>query len=127
MSRMENSIIKMLDDPRVWERVERLSIPEPNSGCALWEGHLDKDGYPKMSGPRDNYKRSSVTVSKLVLAKKLGRVPTKSALHTCDVRCCVAENHLYEGTNRQNVHDMYRRGRRIIVRDEYGKITRSPD
>lgn len=119
---MDRSIEAMLDDPRVWNRIESYSTPEPNSGCVLWLGVVDKDGYAKMTGPRFHYKRMPVSVSKLVLAKKLGKLPNM-ALHKCDVRCCISENHLYDGTSKQNVNDMYNRGRRAIVRDEYGKIT----
>lgn len=27
--------------------VERYAIPEPNTGCWLWVGSVDKDGYGK--------------------------------------------------------------------------------
>ena len=120
---MNVSIIAMLDNPRTWERVEALSMPEPNFGCILWLGVIDKDGYAKMNGPRLKGRRMPVSVSKLVLARKLGHAPNGFACHTCDVNCCINEHHLYDGTPAQNVADMYNRGRRVIVRDQYGKIT----
>jgi hypothetical protein len=123
MTLMARSIEKMLTDPRVWERIEKHSMPEPNTGCVLWIGHVDKDGYAKMTGPRFHYKRVAVTVSKLVLSKKLGFVCDEPALHKCDVSCCVAEEHLYNGSYAQNYADMIDRGRRVIARDNFGKYT----
>jgi DNA invertase Pin-like site-specific DNA recombinase len=32
-------------DASTIERFEEKSIPEPNSGCHLWMGAVDKDGY----------------------------------------------------------------------------------
>lgn len=125
MSLHRRSIEKMLDDQRVWDRVEKFSMPEPNSGCVFWLGNTDKDGYGKMTGPRFNIKRVAVTVSRLVLARKLGRVPENPALHTCDVSCCIAENHLYEGTYKENYRDMVNRKRRKINKDERGKYVRA--
>jgi hypothetical protein len=116
------SIIAMLKKTDTWERIEKWSIPEPNSGCFIWLGVLDTSGYAAMTGPLIDRKRVAIRVARLVLANKLQCMPVK-ALHTCDVRCCINENHLYDGTDKHNVHDMYNRGRRVIVRDQYGKIT----
>jgi len=121
MSMMTQSIERMLPDSKVWERVDKHSIPEPNSGCSLWLGHVDKDGYAKMTGPRFHYKRVAVTVARLVLSRKLGFVCEEPALHTCDVSCCVNEHHLYAGSYSQNYADMINRERRVIERDVYGK------
>jgi len=47
------------------------------------------------------------------LEGKLGRpiAQGKQANHTCDRTLCVAEDHVYEGTQQQNVDDMFARGR----------------
>ena len=75
-----------------------------------------------MSGKGSRSERIAVPVAKVVLTIKLGRLPTDSVLHKCDNRCCINEDHLYEGTHSQNMKDMFARGRR--KRDEYGKIVR---
>jgi len=35
-------------DASTIERFEEKSIPEPNSGCHLWMGAVDKDGYGQL-------------------------------------------------------------------------------
>jgi hypothetical protein len=35
-------------DASTIERFEERSIPEPNSGCHLWMGAVDKDGYGQL-------------------------------------------------------------------------------
>ena len=75
------------------------------SDCDLWEGAVDKDGYPSGRNHRK------------VLAEKLGRSikPGYFACHTCDVPPCVNPDHLYEGTATDNNRDTVRRGRHKYV------------
>jgi hypothetical protein len=122
LSKSDYYLMRLLKSPNVWNRVEKWTIPEPNSGCLLWLGCLDTSGYAVMTGTYENRNRTPIRVARMVLTHKLGKLPTR-ALHICDVRCCVNENHLYEGTQQQNVRDMYNRGGRKIVRDRYGRIT----
>jgi hypothetical protein len=51
-----------------------------------------------------------IKVHRLALERKLGRQiqPGMLALHTCDWKSCVNEDHLYEGTNRDNQLDRLR-------------------
>ena len=82
----------------------------PNKrGCCLYTGGLDKDGY----GRAETGQSGIVRIHVYVLEKKLGRriLPGLCALHTCDVRSCVSEEHLYEGTAKQNAEDRSNRGR----------------
>ena len=68
-------------------------MPEPNSGCHLWDGATSKDGYGKM--------------------RFLGaaRDVDGFALHSCDNPACVNADHLREGTNSENTRDRVSRGR----------------
>lgn len=82
-------------------------IPEPMSGCWLWEGTVHRDGYGqiKIDGTLHRAHRLSYELHK-------GRVPpTLGVLHKCDTRCCVNPDHLYVGSPADNVDDMVRRGR----------------
>ena len=40
-----------------------------------------------------------------------GRYPNGNVLHRCDTRCCVNPDHLYLGSQKDNVRDMITRGR----------------
>ena len=82
----------------------RLSLlPILESGCKLWDGSVDKDGYP------------TGQVHRRILSQKLGRPIKKGymCLHKCDNPSCVEEDHLWEGTHQDNMDDMKRKGRTV--------------
>jgi hypothetical protein len=76
----------------------------PTPDCVIWTGPLMPNGYP-----RDG----RTLMHRAVLAAKLGRplAPGMDACHTCDVRACVAQHHLYEGTRAQNMREAVERRR----------------
>jgi hypothetical protein len=84
------------------------SIPEPNSGCHLWEGSTNKKGYGTLT-----VERVSMSAHVVSLETKLGRKlnPDEWALHKCDTPSCVNPDHLFAGTARDNTADMMRKGR----------------
>ena len=89
--------------PLVERFFDRIS-PEPISGCWLWTGPCDLDGYGRM----DN------TLAHRFSIEYHSGVPIPDGLcglHTCDVRCCVNPNHLYVGTSQNNTADRCARGR----------------
>ena len=89
---------KPLTEP-LHSRFERSYIPEPNSGCWLWTEGLDNKGYGRITHE-----------GKMPLAHriswKLYRGGTyKFVLHHCDTPCCVNPDHLYAGTQQDNMRD----------------------
>ena len=93
------------------ERVERRSIPEPNSGCWLWLGGLTHDGYGWAS-----WMYKSMGVHRLSWFAHYGEIPKGlCVLHRCDVRCCVNPDHLFLGTPQDNTDDMIRKGRDVKI------------
>lgn len=92
------------------ERIPHIirCIDPDEKGCRSWPYVKDKDGYPLQT--IDN---RSTRLTRYVLAQKLGRplLPGMMALHTCDNPSCVEEEHLYEGTQSDNMRDRSRRGR----------------
>lgn len=81
-----------------------MDVTAPTADCVPWTGYVDANGYGKSGG---------VWAHRAALERKLGRpiTPGMDACHTCDVRVCVNEDHLYEGTRRQNILDSVARGR----------------
>ena len=77
-------------------------IPEPNSGCWLWEAAINACGYGTIG-----VKGRSMLAHRLSYKIYYGKLPkNKNILHRCDVPCCVNPEHLFAGTQRENIYDM---------------------
>jgi hypothetical protein len=91
------------------ERFFEKTQPEPNSGCLLWTGAVHPDGYGKISpGGREGPKIASR------VAWEIARGPIPDGMlvcHRCDTPACVNIDHLFLGTDADNVQDMVRKGR----------------
>ena len=63
----------------------------------------------------------------VALTEKLGRplLPGMQANHHCDDRACIEHRHLYEGTQQQNVQDMWDR-KRVSTPVSRGLISNPP-
>ena len=85
---------------RFWSKVEK------SDSCWLWTGSTSKKyGQITVDGKRIRAHRFSYT---------LQRGPIPSGLfvcHTCDVPHCVNPDHLFLGTNRDNLRDMTKKNR----------------
>lgn len=85
------------------ERISKWSIPEPNSGCWIWVGSLNRDGYGTCGRPFH-------LAHRLSYVSHIGVVPDGLEIdHKCRVRCCVNPDHLEAVTHLINV----RRGIRV--------------
>lgn len=88
-------------------KLEANSIPVPFSGCRIWLGAIDTDGYPCaiMLGRK-------VTLHRFVCEQTHGPIPPGYyAIHSCDVPSCIASEHIRPGTMQENVRDAIKRGR----------------
>ncbi len=85
--------------------IEDSSIPEPNSGCWLWEFSLDSRGYGKCHWGK--IKRAH----RVSYAAFYGDPGELCVLHKCDNPCCVNPEHLFLGTQGDNMRDKTAKGR----------------
>ena len=99
----------------VEERFFRLTIPEPNSGCLLWLGSYNKDGYGQFKV--HNGTRNGRTILAHRVAWELSHglvVGDFQVLHECDTRPCVNKDHLFLGTHRDNMEARNLKGRQAF-------------
>jgi hypothetical protein len=88
---------------RFMRNVEMLT----ETGCWIWVGSLRGEGYGafEVNGRGEQAHRISWQMHR-------GEIPEgANLLHRCDIRCCVNPDHLSIGSQRDNVIDMYRKGR----------------
>lgn len=98
-------------------RFTRLYIPVPFSGCWLWTGWLNDDGYARFHLT----KTKTVFAYKWYYELKHGPIPDGLELdHKCRVRACVNDIHLEPVTHSENVKrgiagDLMRARRALIT------------
>lgn len=103
------------------ERIERLSVPEPNCGCWLWLGaaHANPSGlqYGRISiGSRKDRTCRTTSAHRASYQAYIGPIPAGlEVCHKCDVTLCVNPEHLFVGTHQENIDDRERKGRNTPV------------
>lgn len=88
-------------------RMESDIFYEPNTGCWLWGGPLNDKGYGSTTylGRKDRAHRASYS-------EYIAPIPPGLfVLHKCDVPSCVNPNHLFVGTQIDNMQDCSRKRR----------------
>lgn len=82
----------------MWEAMWARVMPVPESGCWIWTGELNRNGYGRVwrLGRR-------VMAHRAMYELLVGPIPEGLVLdHLCRVRCCVNPKHLEPVTVREN-------------------------
>jgi hypothetical protein len=105
-------------DDRFWSKVEKGSPTQ----CWLWTGGKQHSGHGRFRVDKD---RPSVAAHSFSLELASGSKPDDLyCLHRCDNPPCVNPAHLYWGTPKQNMDDMWARGRNFRGEDRaHSKLT----
>lgn len=92
-------------------------------GCWNWTGFINPKGYGQLS-----FKRRTVRAHRLAWALAYGPIPDGLCVcHRCDNRRCVRPDHLFIGTNLDNMRDMVAKGRlRNPIADAQRQRTHCP-
>lgn len=91
---------------------DRSFIPEPNSGCWLWLGKLNAAGYGNIFARDENRKVFGLIAHRVSYWIEHGHVPAGvSVCHRCDMPSCVNPEHLFLGTQEDNIRDCVRKKR----------------
>lgn len=95
-------------------RFERHMTALPEApGCWIWTGkRANKCGYGRMTFGRKRGKALEEDAHRAAYRFFVGPIPAgKHVLHKCDVPACIRPDHLYLGTQLENMRDVARRGR----------------
>ena len=91
---------------RLWSKV-----PLSDSGCWPFEGCRNAQGYGRL---HSRYGSTNVAAHRVAWEFFNGPIPqNRLVLHRCDNPPCVNPDHLFIGTQKDNVRDMSLKGRRV--------------
>ena len=104
------------------EKLEQMSMPEPNSGCLLWLGAIGTSGYGKTS-----YRKKHLSAHRAAYEAFVGQIPLgMHVCHRCDVPLCINPAHLFLGTHAENMLDRDHKGRTLRHEKHPGAVIDMP-
>lgn len=100
-----------------YELYERIT----ESGCWIWIGATTSKGYGmvRRCGVEIKAHRYSWEIHKGAIENGL------FVLHRCDVKCCVNPNHLFLGTNADNIKDAANKGKMSRKKERNNILTQN--
>lgn len=89
------------------ERLASRSELNPRTGCLIWRGSVNKDGYGSLQ-----LEGKILRTHRVAWILKNGPIPKDRIIcHHCDTPACVNTEHMYLGTDQTNSDDKIKRGR----------------
>jgi len=77
------------------------------TGCINWTGSKDKDGYGYFKD------KKTIKAHRYAYLHCIGEIGDYHVLHKCDNPSCVNPEHLFLGTNKDNMQDKVSKGRQF--------------
>ena len=109
----------------VHERVLARIVKDEQTGCWVWQGGCGYNGYARLRRGDDG---KPVLCHRVVYEHFFGPIPEGLVvMHTCDNRRCLNPEHLRAGTQKENMQDMYKKGRStrsVLTEPEVREIRR---
>lgn len=99
----------MTIEDRFWSQVDKNGpiIPYIGTPCWIWIGTNSSTGYGEFGANKDHY-----SAHRFSYQLHYGEIPNGFLVcHKCDNRPCIRPDHLFAGTQSDNIKDMYKKGR----------------
>lgn len=121
-------VMRRIDESELMQIFLDRTYPEPNTGCWLWGGQYNDGGYGVFKLVAFPFKTKLAHRCSYFLHYGPFDHDKLKVCHKCDNPACVNPEHLFIGTQQDNVIDMYTKGRspRIGPRGEsapHAKLT----
>ena len=101
---------KLTPEQRFWQQVDK----KQNNLCWNWIGYYNKNGYGKIK-----INRKMISTHRFCWKIHFGEISKDlCVLHTCDNPRCVNPNHLFLGTQQDNIKDMILKNRQYHPKGE---------
>jgi len=97
---------------------DHWTMPIPETGCHIWLGCVCKDGYGRLG---DVPKGTPQLPHRKAYEQFVGPIPASMKVcHRCDTPSCVNPDHLFLGTQKDNLRDMFAKRRAKPRGKEWG-------
>lgn len=110
----KGATMKILPDETLRQVLINNSTKQPN-GCWIWKRAKTSSGYGSVWNGL-----TAVSTHRLSYRLFRGDPSGFHVLHRCDVKPCINPDHLWLGTDKDNIEDMYRK-----ERNPYAKLSHS--
>jgi hypothetical protein len=91
----------------VWERISSKTVVDESTGCWVYKGHKNRDGYGRIF-----YEGNQRECHRVVWELVFGVIPAGLCVcHKCDNPPCINPKHLFLGTHGDNTRDKMSKGR----------------
>lgn len=99
----------MKDTDELYRRVLERVREDPATGCRIYTGQVDEDGYGRIMW-EGKWRRTH----RVAYESVNGPIPTGLVIcHRCDNPPCINPAHLFAGTQGDNVRDSVKKGRHV--------------
>jgi len=116
--------IEIMPIVRHWlvrRRFEKKYIPEPNSGCWLWTAACGISGHGQFFVRKSTKRKGLIGAHRVSWMIYRGDLhPNELVCHKCDTPACVNPDHLFVGTQLDNIRDAKSKGR-LVFPDTVGE------